>query len=76
MRRCLKNNNDYEHDYDYARNYVRDKLTPVRSQTRKLADPRQPIHVKRNILQEVQFGKGIMSAIENIFLFKKKYCNI
>ena len=58
------------------KDHVREKLTLVRLQTRKLADPRQPIHVKRNILQDVQFGKVIMSAIENIFLFKKKYCNI
>lgn len=63
MRRCLKNNNDYEHDYDYARNYVRDKLTPVRSQTRKLADP-----VKRKLLKEVPVGKVVMRVIEDIVL--------
>ena len=68
MRRCLKNNNDYEHDHDYARYYVREKLTPVRSQTIKVADPYQPIHVKRKLLQEVPVGKVVMRVIEDIVL--------
>ena len=54
MERNLKGHWDHDH--------VRKKLTPVRLQTRKLA-----IHLKRKLLQEVQVGKVVMSAIENIF---------
>ena len=35
---------------------------------RKLADPQQPINEKRKLLQEVQVGKGVMSALETIIL--------
>ena len=57
MRRCLKNNDHY----DYVRNYV--KLTPVRLQIRKLADPHQPIHIKRKLVQAVPVGKVVIEDI-------------
>ena len=60
MERNLKGNWDHDH--------VREKLTPVKLQIRKLADPQQPIHVKRKLLQEVQVGKGVMLALETLIL--------
>ena len=68
MRWCLKGNDDYEHDYVYVyvNADVKEKLFPVRLHTRKTADPQQ--QVKRKLLQEVQVGKGGMTAIENIVM--------
>ena len=49
--RNLKGEGDFEN--------VSDKIRTVNLQARKLAEPKQPIHVKINVLQEVQVGKGV-----------------
>ena len=60
MGRNLQGNEDYEN--------AREKIRAVRLHTRKLADPQQPIHIKRKLLQDVQVGNGVMAAIEKIAL--------
>ena len=49
-------------------NNVKKTLTPVRSNIRKLADSKYPISKQRKMLQEVQVGKGVMTAMEYIAL--------
>ena len=60
MGRNLQGNEDYEN--------AREKIRTVRLHIRKLTDPQQPIHIKRKLLQDVQVGKGVMAALENIAL--------
>ena len=66
MRRCLKGDDKYEDDYDRVKDLIKEKIIPVKLHTRKLSDHQQPIHIKRKLLQEVQVGKGVMAALENI----------
>ena len=68
MRRCSKGDDNYEDDYDRVKDLNKENILPVKSQTRKLIDHQQPIHIKRKLLQEVQVGKGVMAALENIAL--------
>ena len=68
MRRRLKGDDNYEYDYDYVKDLIKENIFPVKLQTRKLIDHQQPIHIKRKLLQEVQVGKGVMAALENIAL--------
>ena len=68
MRRCLKGDDNYEYDYDHVKDLFKENIFPVKLQTRKLIDHQQPIHIKRKLLQEVQVGKGVMAALENIAL--------
>ena len=68
MRRCLKGDDKYEDDYDRVKDLIKEKIFPVKLHTRKLIDHQQPIHIKRKLLQEVQVGKGVMAALENIAL--------
>jgi hypothetical protein len=58
--KMVKKNEDYED--------VKEKLRPVKLHMRKLADFSQLVHVKRKLLQEVQVGKGVMTALETIIL--------
>jgi hypothetical protein len=60
MKINLKNNESFED--------VKEKIRPVKLHTRKLADPSHPVHVKRKLLQEVQVGKGVMTALDTIIL--------
>ena len=71
MRRCLKGDDNYEYDYDHVKDLIKENIFPVKLQTRKLIDHQQPINIERKVLQEVQVGKGVLTALENIASFIK-----
>ena len=60
-------NNGEQYDVKNAQK-VKIKWMPIRFHVRALADPEQPLHAKRKILQKATVGEGVMSGLATLVL--------